>query len=288
MTTPHEQFELNVSGYALNALDEQEHRTFEAHLKTCARCRADLAELRRVTTGLGMAVDEIAPPPELRAKTLSRATAAPQALIESRRFVERAPASGRRASDRDRRAPIVPAGRFAWWLAAAASIVAIVSLGYGWSMRGDLKDARAIAGDASARAFELARQLDSARRDAANLVRIVQVLSAPDLVKVDLHGQASAPSALGHALLSASRGLVFSARDLPPLTSDRAYQLWVIAGGKPLSVGMIPAATNGVATLSDTITADVSTVTAVAVTAEPAAGSQTPTMPILLMGQVTK
>src|SRR5262249_17582840 len=143
MTTPHdERFELNVSGYALNALDDDDRRQFEAHLKTCARCQADLAELRRVTAGLGMAVDEITPPPELRAKTLSRATASPQTLVETRRFVERAPTSGRRASDRDRRAPVMPANRFAWWLAAAASIVAIVSLAYAWSMRGDLRDAR--------------------------------------------------------------------------------------------------------------------------------------------------
>ena len=286
MSASHDEYALLLAGYALDALDDRERRTFEDHLRTCDRCQAELEEFRRVNAGLGMTVEEAAPPAELRARTLAHATAVQQRLAEPRTFVSRR-TSGRRASDHRRDESTGQPSRALVWFAAAASVVAVLSAGYAWSLRDQLRTAQSTVADASERALTLARQLESLRSQSANLVQTVRVLSAPDLVRVDLKGQPTAPNAIGRAFLSASSGLFFNAHDLPALSPDKAYQLWVIAGGKPVSVGMISADAGGVLTLLGSLQPALSTVTAVAVTAEPKTGSATPTMPIVLIGQVT-
>ena len=285
MSASHDEYALLLAGYALHALEDHERRTFENHLRTCTLCQAELEEFRRVNAGLGM-FEEVAPPAELRAKTLARATAVQQRLPEPRTFIPRR-ASGRRASDQHRDQAPGRSSRALVWFAAAASVAAILSAGYAWSLRDQLHTAQSTAADASQRALTLARELENVRSQAASLVRNVRVLSAPDLIRVDLKGQATAPNAIGRAFLSASSGLFFNAHDLPALPADKAYQLWVIADGKPVSVGMISADASGILTLAGSLQPALSTVSAVAVTAEPKAGSAAPTMPIVLVGTVT-
>lgn len=288
MSGSHDEYALLLPGYTLDALDDRERRRFEGHLRTCGQCQAGLEEFRRVNAGLGMAVDETAPPVELRAKTLARATAAPQRLAEPRSFVSRR-SSGRRAADRRRDESSGGPSRALAWFAAAASVAAVLSAAYAWSLQDQLRTARSTVADASQRALMLARELEGFRRESATLTRTVRVLIAPDLVRVDLKGQPAAPGAIGRAFLSASSGVFFNAHGLPALPADKAYQLWVIAGGKPVSVGMIAADAGGALTLAGSLEPALNTVSAVAVTAEPkAGGSQSPTTPIVLIGQLPK
>lgn len=284
MSASHDEYALLLAGYALHALDDRERRSFEDHLRTCTLCQTELEAFRRVNAGLGM-FEEVAPPAQLRAKTLAHATAVEQRLPEPRTFVPRR-AGGRRATDHRPDRGTGGSSRALVWFAAAASVAAILSAGYAWSLRDQLHSAQSTAADASQRALTLARELEGVRSQAASLVRNIRVLSAPDLVRVDLKGQAMAPNAIGRAFLSASSGLFFNAHDLPALPADKAYQLWVIAGGKPVSIGMISADAGGAFTLAGALDPALSTVSAVAVTAEPKAGSPTPTMPIVLMGAV--
>ena len=286
MSASHEEYALLLAGYALSALDDGERRAFENHLRTCDQCQAELADFQRVNAGLGMATDEIAPPVELRAKTIARATAVQQRQAEPRTFTSRR-SSGRRASDQRGDESTPRSSRAIVWFAAAASVAAVLSAAYAWSLRDQLKTSQSLMADASQRALTLAREVENLRTQSASLVQRVRVMSAPDLIRVDLKGQPTAPNAVGRAFLSASSGVFFNARDLPALPPDKAYQLWVIAGGQPVSVGMISAEAGGVLTLAGSLGPELSTVSAVAVTAEPKAGSAAPTMPIVLMGAVT-
>jgi len=61
--------------YALDALDEQEVREFEQHLRVCERCRDELAMLRATAASLAHDSPAVAPPPELRARILATARA---------------------------------------------------------------------------------------------------------------------------------------------------------------------------------------------------------------------
>lgn len=59
--------------YALDALDATERGEYERHLATCARCRAELAELQDTASALAYAVESPAPPEALRARILDQA-----------------------------------------------------------------------------------------------------------------------------------------------------------------------------------------------------------------------
>jgi anti-sigma factor RsiW len=59
-----------TAAYALDALDDDERREFEAHLDDCAECRAELAELSGTVGALAYAAEGPAPPDELRNRIL--------------------------------------------------------------------------------------------------------------------------------------------------------------------------------------------------------------------------
>jgi anti-sigma factor RsiW len=116
-------------GYALDALDAEERRVYEAHLPDCQRCGEELASLASVTEALAVGASGPVPSTELRGRILADARAEPQIVVpfETRR---------RRA---------VPA------LAAAAAIAAVVALAVGlWAVRlsDELDDTRSALDDA--------------------------------------------------------------------------------------------------------------------------------------------
>ena len=71
MTTNQDLHE-QVAAYALDALDEDERRAYEAHLAGCERCRADLAGLTETAGALGFAA-AAEPPDGLRDRILAAA-----------------------------------------------------------------------------------------------------------------------------------------------------------------------------------------------------------------------
>ena len=62
-----------TAAYALDALDPDERREYEAHLARCERCRDELASLSDTATSLAYGVEAPVPPPQLRARILERA-----------------------------------------------------------------------------------------------------------------------------------------------------------------------------------------------------------------------
>jgi anti-sigma-K factor RskA/putative zinc finger protein len=273
----HEEFEEAVASYAIDALDPSEARAFEAHLASCARCQAELADLRRVVAGIGMTGEPIAPPAPLKARTIARATGRPEATP---RFEPRPSSTAMSPSQTRARPSSMP-----WLVAAAAVIVAVASGTYAWSLRSRVESLEQMVAVTSQQADRLRDDLISLRRDSANLIRTIQVMNAPDVRQVVLKGQGPAATASGRAYLSASRGLSFSASQMPALPPDRIYQLWIIAGKTPIGVGTFEVTPDGSASTTVALPPGVTTIEAVAVTSEPKpSGSTTPTMPILLVG----
>ena len=126
-----------TAGYALDALDPDERREYEAHLADCERCREELASLAQTTEALAIAASGPAPPPGLRDRILEGARAEAQVVVPF--------------EPRWRRT--VPV------LAAAAAMATVVALAVGlWAERlsGDLDDARSALERARAAAAVLA------------------------------------------------------------------------------------------------------------------------------------
>ena len=64
-----------TAAYALDALDPEDARRYEAHLAHCERCHDELAELSETASALAYATEASAPTPELRARILEQARA---------------------------------------------------------------------------------------------------------------------------------------------------------------------------------------------------------------------
>jgi anti-sigma-K factor RskA len=281
----HDVFDAALPAYALDALDAIERRAFEAHLAGCDRCQRELGEWRRVAVAIGGSIDPVEPPASLKTRTMMRATSQLRAQAES-------PASSVTPIRAARPGENASAARArARWpvLAAVAALVTIVVLGaYAAALRTQVGALKSAVADASASADALRTEVLALRRDSVRLVRTLSVLSAPDVIRVDLRGQLGAPSASGRAYLSRSRGLIFAANQLPALTRDQVYQLWVIPSDSPtpISAGVFSVDAAGSAVISVTVPAGAAATKAIAVSLErgPDGSADGPKGAILLVG----
>lgn len=113
----HEQLD-QAAAYALGALDAAERAAFEAHLTTCAECRAEVRSFRETAAQLAAGAGGATPSGDLRERVLA----------EARRV-----------------RPIRTARRFsAAWLSAAAGFVLALLLGSAWWRERDLRSELAV------------------------------------------------------------------------------------------------------------------------------------------------
>lgn len=276
VTTTHEQFQDLVAAYAFDAIDVHERQPFEAHLAGCESCREALADLRRASVGLGLSIDPVEPPADLRARTLAAAVSQPRAVVA----VPARPST-----------PTVAPASSTWRrLGMAASVALVAGLGtYSVMLRGQVATLSGLLEQAVNESAAVRRELATARLDSARLVNTISVLGSADVVRVDLRGQATAGAAVGRAYVSSNDGLVFSAQGLPQLQAGRTYQLWVVPPGSnaaPIGVGTFDVDASGRTALTVPMPGGVMAA-AVAVTEEPSGGSPAPTSPILLVGAVS-
>jgi anti-sigma-K factor RskA len=245
-------------------LTADETRMVEVHAATCPDCRAELRALSPVLVELARSVPQVAPPLALRARVLQATAPARDHTIVAAR----------------------PARRdYTGWLAAAA--LAVLSLWLGADslrLRREVTALQSELADARSRAEATTAQLTRLEAAAARNDRAMTVLTAPDLARIDLSGQAAAPDARARAFWSRSRGLVFSASRLPRLANGRTYQLWVVTAAAPVSVGLLEPDQGGHADAVFITPPDLATPVAMAVTEEPAGGVPAPTGQKYLVG----
>jgi anti-sigma-K factor RskA len=280
--TGHELYDDLVAGYALDALDAADRQAFDAHLATCDACRRTLADLRRVSAGIGVAEAPVEPPAALRERVLVRATAQPQLPPVSHARASKVPAGLVPKPHRVRSSPFLS-------FALAASLIGLVGVGvYAWMLRTELQATRDSVAAMMQRIDVLRTQLMTTRTEAARLASAVNVLRSADLVRVVLSGQGAAPDATGRAFVGqgAGAGLVLRADHLPKLAPNRTYQLWVVPavqGAAPVSAGVFDPDPSGSLDVTIPLPQGVQMVRAVALTEEPAGGSvKATTSPILL------
>jgi anti-sigma-K factor RskA len=280
MTTGHEEYDELVAAFALDALDAPQCDAFRSHLASCPECQAALTDFRRVSAGIGLTVPAEAPPAALRARVVAFATAGgPSAIVSSR------PA----ASPARVAAVTRSSGGSGWLAAAAAAVIAVGAGAYAWSLRSEVASLRALVTTVTDSVTQLRGQLASVRLDNARMLHTLDVVNAPDVVKIDLRGQTGAPAATGHAFWSQTRGMAFNADKLPALDKGRVYQLWVIPAGDkaaPVSAGLfsVDAAGKSLA-LTNVPASELPAPHVVAITVEPFGGSAAPTSSPVLAGQ---
>ena len=255
--------------FGAGALDDAERRAFEAHVRTCRDCARELQSYAPVYLGMSLAVPQIAPPPSLRARVVGDS----------------------RSPSLEAVVPPPPAVRPWWnagWLSAAAMVViAIAALGLlrnTVTLRQQIGFLQQQLRETIVRLERSERQLDAATRAVNGAELRMAVLMAPDLARVELSGQPPAPRATGRAFWSRTRGLVFAATALPPLSPGRTYQLWIVTARDAVSAGLVRPDDSGAVTAFFRTPADISPPVAMAVTIEPDGGVPAPTGDKYLIG----
>lgn len=247
-----------TGAYALDALDPGERAGFEAHLATCAECREEVAGLREVAARLG-AASQAVPPAGLRARVLAEVARTsqqvpgePQAQAPgSRHGAPAGPSSGTRSAAPDelaaRRRP--PAWR-RWPAAVAAAAVLVV----GGAVGGTLA----------------VQQHRADQAEAAAQSHMLLIATAPDAVSHDV--------ALGTSHVVMSEGMSAAAlvgEDVPmPARAGMAYQLWMVHADGSTAPGPVFVPDDG--QVLAFVEGDLSAVTSLTITEEPAGGSAAP------------
>jgi anti-sigma-K factor RskA len=239
-----------AGAYALDALPPDEAAAFADHLQECAPCRQEVAEMQVTATQLGLQVAQT-PPAGLRDRIL-------QAAHDTRQVPPAPPGEA---------APpgvAVPEGRAArGWprllLAAAAVVLAVLG--------GTLLGGQQLADDAGPARSPFAA-----------------VLQAPDA-----HSATARVRGGGSLTLVSSarlgRAVVLSER-LPRLSPGRVYQLWLVdRAGHARSANILLGP--DVSPSHSSLVKGVRSGEAVAITREPAGGSERPSMRPLALVQTT-
>jgi len=249
----YDQFADRVELYVLGALTAEDRLDFEAHLAECDRCASDVRSFAPIVAGLAGG-GAAGPSPVVRAALMSRLR----------------PARNNQRS----------------WMPLAAALVVAIGLGaYAAQLRGRMTSLETELHDATRRADGNERQIADLRRASFDAQSTVAVLAAPDLARVDLGGQPAAPDATARAFWSRSRGLVFTASNLPAAPAGRTYQLWVLTSQPaPISAGLLKPDQNGRVTVMFTTPPDLPKPVAMAVTLEPEGGVLSPTGDKFLVG----
>ncbi len=243
--------------YAVGALDGDELRQFEEHLIGCSECQQELKRATQTADRLPYAAPPAQPPPELASKVERRIAAI---------------AGNAQQSTTTRISPMTFIGF------AAAAVLLVTSL-FIWQRFTDSQNQFAALQERLQRVEE---ELKSERRELA-------LYQSPHLSILALAGQDQATNASGRVLWDTASGEgYFLASSLPAIASDKSYQLWVIADGKPVSAGVFAVDQQGIAKIPLQGIPSKDSIGAFAVTVEPAGGLPQPSGPMYLLGALTK
>lgn len=238
-----------LAAYALDAVDDVERRAVERLVATDPDAARELADWRATAAELAAAV-ALGPPPALRDRVLADVARTPQARPGSTSgSSHRSTARGRRSTG-----PVTRLNRLSLAVAAAAVVAVAVPGVVAWQ-----STERAVEAEAEARA-------------------LTDVLADPtsQVVRADVAGGGTAVAVLG------SRDAVLVADGLPELEGDRVYQLWALRDGAALPADLLQVRDGQVRTVADVYRPG----DGLAVTVEPAGGSEQPTSePVVVLVQ---
>ncbi|MEJ2869602.1 anti-sigma factor [Actinomycetospora sp. OC33-EN08] len=211
-----------VVGRALHALEPDEEDRVAEHLRTCAPCRAVLAETRATMAALAHAVADADPPAALRRRVLDAAAADPAPTPPPVAAAPEPPPDVRvddRADVGTDDAPTAPrpvGGRRLALLALVAVVAGVIVFSARGLVTGPPADDRSVAAARAEQVITSAEQRDPDVRH-ASLIQPGGVVMA--VVLDDAGGARVVPV------------------DLPELGPGRTFVLWRVAGGSATAVG---------------------------------------------------
>ena len=244
---------------ALNAIDGLERIELEDHVAQCVRCERELDGLRGVSSTLGNVSEPASAELWQRISEhlyddFDQGNLPPIRVLDFPRASVTPLESRRAPSTKNTK---ITAGVFA---VAAAALVGVLSFNLV---------------QANDHVAQLTNALGVADRGA-----VVAALVTPGHVNVTL--DSAQHTRVASIVLLNGHGYVVSSK-MAQLPSAQTYQLWGIIAGKPISIGLMGSKPTNV----EFSVASALQPSELAVTVEPAGGSQTPSTPIIASGTVT-
>lgn len=280
----HEDYKGLLALQALDALEGADVRELDVHLSSCSECQVELDELREASSLMAYAANQLEPSAALRSRIL-------ESVATQNSSVRAKDATARSATGAP--AKVIPLARpqrrqwnfaqsFGAIAAALVFVALLTSLFVLWNRNQVLQ--REIA--------QLSRQTAEQQQTLAQLSRrtteqqealaqgqdLVALLMARDAATFELAGTPMAQQA--HAMLAYDRKTghaMLMVDGLPAAPADKAYQLWFIAGGKPMPGRVFTIDAAGRAMMADDIPAEAREHAVFAVTLEPKNGVSAPT-----------
>ena len=149
------------------------------------------------------------------------------------------------------------------------------------AMQGDVEEAR----NSAAQASELSRK---ASAESARAKTVLETLGSRSAQRFLLTRQNTTPAPSAHVTYLASAGsLVFQGNNLENIPTQKTYELWLIPAdkaAKPIPAGTFKPDSSGFASLILPSLPKGVTAATFGITMEDAGGSESPTLPILLIG----
>lgn len=248
--TIHQEIQDLIPAYVLGACETDEAARVERHVATCAQCRHVLDEYQPAAAQLAFAAPRFDLPPDLKFRTIERAL---EINIESSR-----PMVKTHAASRPSWLERLGLSTLLIGLAAAAAVLALV---FGiW-------------------------QANQTNQELANQRDMMAVLAYAQGNVIQIRGTETAPAATGRLYADPdTQTAALITTNMPPLASDRVYQLWLTEPtGTKISGGLFSINSDGTGFLLIRTPQLLASYSQVGVTIEPRGGSPAPTTkPVLL------
>ena len=244
-----ERFEDLKDAYVLGALPEEERLSFEDYLAAHPERQAEVDELGAVAGLLAFSAPEQEPSQELRSRVMEMIETEPRRVGGHSTF-----------------------GRFGDYLsvkslalgAAALLIIGLLS----WNVLLQVQ------------VQNLQGQVEKAQGQVQDLQGELEVAQAQQSQAIKLEGSWAEQGAMAEVASMQKNQIILVARNLPSVPEDKTCQIWVISDDVPKPSGLFQPDGNGTAT---PITNSITKADVIAVTVEPAGGSEQPTSdPVLL------
>jgi anti-sigma-K factor RskA len=244
-----ERFEDLKDAYVLGALPEEERLSFEDYLAAHPERQAEVDELGAVAGLLAFSPPEQEPPPELRSRVMEVVEAEP-----------------RRVGGRSTFARVGDYLSLRSLALGAAAIIVIGLLSWNVMLQGQVEDLQGQVQDAQGQVQDLQAQVEDAQDQQSPTIK--------------LEGSWAEQGATAEVASMQKNQIILVARNMPSVPEDKTCQIWVIKGDVPKPSGLFQPDGNGTAT---PITNSITKADVIAVTVEPAGGSEQPTSdPVLL------
>ena len=245
MTGHDDAFSESVAALALGVLPEAEAREVAGHVRGCAACRSEYAELRSAADLVGFAA-------EFRPGELDEVSAT---RLKSRVMrAVRADAAAVSPAPGAVRAPRTASGGWPLYAAAAALVLAVLAAGSAVSVRNE----------------------NAADRERIAVLERQSALQSSVLAQIVAPGAKHFPVASGEVIETNGR-ILLAFSHLAPAPAGKVYQAWTLARGATAVAPSITFAPDAAGNAVVELPQGAANLAAVAVSVEPPGGSKTPT-----------